>query len=97
MTPEGRVKAKIKKVLAKYPTYFFMPVPCGYGQQSLDFVGWINGQAFAIEAKAEKGRLSERQKMIIDTMRQAGAKVFVIIGEESDELKKLDEWLASLS
>ncbi len=62
MTPEGKVKEQIKRALARlvYPgttrsaVYRDMPVPCGFGGVSLDFVCCINGHYVAIEAKAAK-------------------------------------------
>lgn len=80
MTPEGKVKAGITKLLKRHAPYVFydMPVPGGYGKSTLDYVGWVCGRAFAIEAKA-KGKLpTKRQETTIKEMMAAGAVVFVI-------------------
>ena len=37
MTPEGKVKKKIKEVLDEYGVYYFMPVQHGYGPRGVDF------------------------------------------------------------
>jgi hypothetical protein len=96
MTPEGKVKKKIKAVLDKYKEsdylYYYMPVPGGFGAQSLDYIGWYHSLAFAIEAKREGGVPTARQEGTIANMRLAGARVFVIDGESG--VIELDEWLA---
>lgn len=91
MTPEGKVKARIKKSLDKYKgrIYYHMPVPSGYGKQTLDYVGFFHGLAFAIEAKRPGKLPTERQEGTIEEMRAAEARVFVIDGDTAE----LDQWL----
>jgi hypothetical protein len=51
-TPEGKVKKAIRKVLDKYPeSYWFWPVPYGYGESSIDVLGCHYGAFVGIEAK----------------------------------------------
>lgn len=90
MTPEGKVKAEIKKVLKAHDVYFEMPVPTGFGKSGLDFSGCHYGLAFYIEAKAPGKKPTPRQDLTIEAMRAAGAVVFVIDGDVSD----LEKWLA---
>ena len=92
-TPEGRIKQKIKSVLDKFQgrIYVYMPVPGGYGAQSLDYLGWANGRGFAIEAKRPKGHTTLRQDGVIETMQAAGGVVFEIDGDAGCVL--LEEWL----
>lgn len=93
MTPEGRVKEKIKAVLDNYGSdlYRYMPVPHGYGEQSLDFIGCVHGVFFAIEAKRPGKHPTPRQEATIERMQAAGARVFVIRDEAG--CKELEEWL----
>lgn len=95
MTPEGRVKNKIKKILDKYKsnTYVYMPVPGGFGKPGLDFHCAISGNAFNIEAKVPGKKPTPRQEQTIQEMRQGGVTVFVIDGAQ-DQLDALDAWLA---
>ena len=89
-TPEGKVKARIKKVLeAQTKIYWFMPVQTGFGAKTLDYLGWHHGLPFAIEAKAEGQVPTLYQEATIARMEAAGARVFVIDGS-TDEL---EEWL----
>ncbi len=82
MTPEGKVKAKIKRILNNAGVYFFMPVQTGYGMPTLDFLCFHMGAGFAIEAKALGKKPTKRQEAIIHDIQLAGAQVFVIDGAE---------------
>lgn len=97
MTPEGRVKNQVKKVLAQYkPLYGWWPVPNGMGASSLDFIGCFRGVFFAIETKVPGKKPTPRQSMCIDQMRAAGGIVFVIDGEEGyTSLRKFLDFLAA--
>lgn len=97
MTPEGLMKRRIAAVLGKYRPgiYVHMPVPGGFGRSTLDYIGIIKGLAFAIEAKKEGGKPTDRQQTIIDQMRAAGARVFIVNSTAS--LEDLDRWLALIT
>lgn len=86
MTPEGKVKAAVKKALNDAGAYFHMPVLNGMGAPTLDFICCIRGKFLAIETKAEKGKLTLRQEATIKEMRAAGAEVWVIQGLAEVEL-----------
>jgi hypothetical protein len=89
VTPEGKVKEKVKKVLQEFGAYFHMPVQNGMGKPSLDFICCHKGRFLAIETKTEKGKLTLRQQATIDEMQKAGAIVLVIRGESDGESFKL--------
>lgn len=94
MTPEGRVKEKVKQLLAQFKPqlYAHWPVQNGMGSPTLDCTGSINGRAFAIETKAPGKKLTPRQLQTAAEMRLAGYHVFEIDG--TDELKELRAWLS---
>jgi Holliday junction resolvase len=95
MTPEGKIKAKIKKVLESVPgCYFFMPPANGYGRAGIpDFVGCLNGRFFAIEAKAGKGKTTALQDREIAQIKSCGGFAIVVNEVNVDELKTmLDQW-----
>jgi hypothetical protein len=96
MTPEGRVKKKIKIVLDKYKLYVYyeMPVPTGYGKSGLDFTGCASGLFFVIEAKAPGEWLTPRQRQRAKNIFLAGGKVFVVSND--DGLGALERWLISV-
>lgn len=108
MTPEGRTKARIKKVLLLHGCGMFMPVQTGFGSPELDFICAVNRQLhdakgrvrfvwehFLIEAKAHGQDPSPRQWQLIATHRAAGRKVF-IIDDEHDSLSPKHDSLKDL-
>lgn len=91
MTPEGKVKAKVKDVLKQYGAYWHCPVQNGMGAPSLDFVCCFRGRYFAIETKAGNKQPTPRQESTIDTIRKAGGLAFVI--NEVQGMDLLIAWL----
>lgn len=87
MTPEGKIKKKTKKVLDKYKgsIYFYMPVPGGYGKQTVDYLGIFGGIGFAIEAKADGKPPTPNQQDVLDDVVAAGGVAFVINDDASVE------------
>jgi hypothetical protein len=62
MTPEGKVKKEVKKLLERFSVYYYMPVPGGYGKAGKgDFICCVAGYFLAIETKKDKGELTELQ------------------------------------
>lgn len=94
LTPEGKVKAKVIKLLGKYGVYRHMPVQNGMGAASLDFVCCHRGFFFAIETKAEGKKLTPRQITTKSEMEKAGGKVFEVIGDKG--MIELEEWLEKI-
>jgi len=65
MTPEGRVKAEIKKILNEDApqVWYYMPVQTGYGRAGIpDFIICAWGRFLAVEAKAGKGKVTAHQQ-----------------------------------
>jgi hypothetical protein len=93
MTPEGKVKTKVKKLLNEFHCYQFWPVQTGYGAPALDCIGCHQGRYFAIETKAEGKALTPRQKLTKIDMEAAGATVFVVNDEW--QLVVVRAWLES--
>lgn len=91
MTPEGKVKAKVKDVLRKHGVYWHCPVMNGMGAPSLDFVCCHKGLYFAIETKAGNKQPTPRQETTINQIRLAGGLAFVI--NEVTGLSDLEDWL----
>lgn len=86
MTPEGKVKAMVKKRLDALPKmYRFMPVQNGMGKPGLDFYLCAGGWFIAIETKAPGNKLTERQETTKAEIEAADGIVFVVDGPESLE------------
>lgn len=96
-TPESRVKAKIKDVLAKYNVYYAMPVGSMYGNSGVpDFLCCVKGHFLAIEAKAGKGKgkTTALQDKNLHLIERAGGTTLVIREDTLDLLElKLKEWV----
>lgn len=62
MTPEAKVKKKVKDILAKHGVYYFMPATHGYGSSGVpDIVACMQGRFVGIECKANGGRATALQ------------------------------------
>ncbi len=98
MTPEARVKAKVRGVLGEYgrQLYSYWPVPSGYGRTTVDVIGCYRGCFFAIETKAPKKKPTLRQSETINEMEMAMGKTFVIDDVDSPVLDELRAWLNNL-
>jgi hypothetical protein len=71
MTPEGKVKAKVKKILDAVGAYWTMPVTGGYGSSGApDFLVCHRGKFFGIECKANGNKPTALQE---DNMRRIEA------------------------
>ena len=96
MTPEGRVKAKVKAYLKSIGAYYNMPVPNGLGAPSLDFVGCYRGRFFAIETKAGSKGPTPRQEATMKSMQAAGGATFLINDDEASWYP-LQDWVLRIN
>ena len=91
MTPEGKVKAKLKTMLDKLGVYYFMPATGGYGRSGIpDIIGCHNGVFFAIECKANGGKTTALQDRELKRIGEAGG--FTLIVDESN-VASVPTWL----
>jgi Holliday junction resolvase len=89
MTPEAKVKAKVKKLLEELRIYYFFPATHGYGRSGVpDIIGCFMGLFVAIECKAGKGQLTVLQEREIERIIEAGGFTFVAREDNIDELKE---------
>jgi hypothetical protein len=83
MTPEGKVKDKIKKILKAKGIYYAMPHGAGYGNAGVpDFLCCVQGWFLAIEAKAKGGKPTALQVKNMDDIRSSGG-VSLVVDEET--------------
>ena len=79
MTPEAKVKAKVKRVLTDIGAYYTMPVTGGYGNSGVpDFVGCLRGKFFGVECKANGGKPTALQLKHLNDIRCAGGIALVV-------------------
>ena len=85
MTPEAKVKKKVKLVLDELGAYHFFPLMGGFGRAGIpDVIGCYNGCFFAIECKAGKNTTTALQDRELEKIRKAGG-VALIVNEENIE------------
>lgn len=87
-TPEALVKDSIKKLLAKYNVYYFMPATGGFGKSGVpDFVCCFKSRFLAIEAKAGKGKTTALQDREIMAIQAHGGHAMVVNEDNLDTLE----------
>jgi len=87
MTPESRVKARVKKILDTYNAYYFMPIGGPYSRPGIpDIVGCYNGVYFAIECKAGKGKTTALQDKELSLISKAGGIAIVVNENNLDDV-----------
>jgi hypothetical protein len=100
VTPEGKVKKEIKRMLDAFDVYYFMPVQMGLGAAGLDFHCVVrfgeHALAFFIEAKKPGDEPTDRQERFAeDRRKQQCARTFVIDGnldELIEFLERIEEY-----
>jgi Holliday junction resolvase len=95
-TPEGKVKAAVRKILDKYGVYYFMPPGMGLGRAGIpDIIGCKNGHFIAIECKAGKGKVTALQERELVAICNAGGFTFIAREDCLEELEKeLYRWIS---
>ena len=91
MTPEGKVKAKVKALFKQYGVWYCMPLGQTYGRAGVpDFLCCVRGKFVGVETKSAKGRLTPTQKLEADRIKQAGGVALVV---NPDTLPAFEEML----
>ena len=89
MTPEAKVKLKVRKLLDELRVYYFFPPANGYGRAGIpDVVGCVHGQFVAVECKAGRGVLTALQERELAKIDATGGFTFVANENNIDELKE---------
>lgn len=96
MTPEAKVKAKIKAILKEEKIYYAMPIGTGFGNSGVpDFLCCVNGLFLGIEAKANGGKPTELQKKNLKDIELCGGYT-AVINENASDLQYLVELIKQL-
>lgn len=79
MTPERKVKEKVRKVLADLNTYYAMPIGTGYGNAGVpDFLVCYKGRFIGIECKAQGNKPTALQLKNFKDIEEAGGTVWLV-------------------
>ena len=89
MTPEGKVKKRVKEILDALGAYHVMYVPVGYGANkgTPDFLVCHKGRFIGIETKAGKGKTTALQDLNLQKIRDAGGVAWVITERDFEWLE----------
>lgn len=89
MTPEGKVKAKVRKLLQEVGAYYAMPLTGGYGNSGVpDFLICKDGKFYGIECKANGGKPTALQLKHLDDIRKAGGIALIVDETNVETLRK---------
>lgn len=94
MTPEGKVKRKIKEWFKARGISYAMPMGTGYGTSGVsDFLACWNGRFLAVEAKApgKRSNTTPLQKNYLHEVEDAGG--IAIVVDDVSQLDALEEKL----
>lgn len=95
MTPEKKVKEKIKALCKEHGAYYAMPVMQGMASNGTpDILIGHRGYFAGVEAKAGKGKPTKLQMVRLSEIRHAGCTALVI---NENNMDLLLEWLENPS
>ncbi len=93
-TPEGKVKAAVRKVLDANGAYYFMPPGMGLGRSGIpDIIACVDGGFLAIECKAGKGKTTALQEREIAAIINSGGRAIVVNENNINEVQENITWM----
>ena len=92
MTPEAKVKKKVRSLLEAHGAYYAMPATGGYGVSGIpDFLVCHHGRFIGIETKAGSNKPTALQLFNMERIELAGGTAVVINEDNLNDLVKLLE------
>lgn len=89
MTPEAKVKKRVKQILSEVGAYYAMPIGTGFGNAGVpDFLVCLRGKFYGIECKANGGKPTALQLKHLDDIRKTGGVALVIDETNVETLRK---------
>ena len=88
MTPEGKVKEAVKKVMRKHGVWYFMPMQNGFGVVGIpDFICCIDGLFFTVETKApgKRDNTTPNHQRVMREILEHGGYAIVVDDAKQDE------------
>ena len=90
MTPEKKIKNKVKKVLDNLSCYYFMPATGGYGASGVpDIIACWRGIFYGIECKANGNKPTSLQMKHLTDIHFAGGISIVVDETNIDDLENI--------
>jgi hypothetical protein len=93
-TPEGQVKADIKKLLDSYGAqlYYHMSVQTGFGRRTLDFLICYRGWFAAVEVKRKGGKGRLFQERLVEDIKKSGGAARIV-----DDVSEVESLLIAVN
>ena len=96
LTPEAKVKKKVKEMLDQMGVYHFSPMQNGMGRAGIpDIIGCLDGQFLGIECKAGRGTTTALQERELTRIQNAGGYALVVNEENINQLWEIKEWITT--
>jgi Holliday junction resolvase len=96
LTPEAKVKKKVKEILDQMGVYHFSPMQNGMGRAGIpDIIGCLDGCFIAIECKAGKGTTTALQERELTRIQNAGGYALVVNETNINQLWEIKEWITN--
>lgn len=90
MTPEGKVKESVKKVLKELGAYYAMPMGTGFGNSGTpDFLVCFKGKFIGIECKANGNKPTALQYKYLKDIQDCGGMSLVVDEMNVNQLKEV--------
>ena len=94
LTPEAKVKKKVKEILDQMGVYHFSPMQNGMGRAGIpDIIGCLEGHFIGIECKAGKGTTTALQERELTRIQNAGGYALVVNETNINQLWEIKEWM----
>jgi hypothetical protein len=94
MTPEAKVKKKVKAVLDEQQVYHFSPMQNGMGRAGIpDIIACHGGKFIGIECKAGSNKPTALQERELNRILNAGGEAYVINEENIEQLREELIWM----
>jgi hypothetical protein len=89
MTPEARVKTKVKRILSHINAYNFSPMTAGYGRSGVpDIIACYGGRFIAVECKANGNKPTALQLDNLQDIEACGGMAFVVDENNINEFER---------
>ena len=94
MTPEAKVKKRVKAILDELEVYHFSPMQNGMGRAGIpDIVACYCGKFIGIECKAGDNKPTALQERELNRILEAGGEAYVINEENIEQLREELIWM----
>lgn len=98
MTPEAKVKAKVKRLLDALGIWHFSPMMNGMGRAGVpDIIGCVNGRFIGIECKAGDNKATALQLRELSNIASAGGFTYIVRETNFPDLEGKLRWLVQQS